>query len=94
MHLKATVERVALGGLAKERWVFWVCDRGRIYLDEYERMTRPSLRHKFEAGASYSRLYPREAPLKYENVPLPAEVVEQATADVRGQIVFVGKFTR
>lgn len=96
----AFVKRESEDKLSWSVWRFWKNPSDeRVYLDEYVHQTRPTRRHVHRTTARYERLFRRPTgdpgeSLKYEQVPLPQDVIDEALAEYVKQITFVGEFKR
>ncbi len=76
---RCNIERTEDDKLHQQVWTFAQFDT-TLKLDLYAKLERATTRHKFKAvtGYVYSRLNGREFKMKSADVPMPADVIEEA----------------
>lgn len=87
------VERVNANEMEKQVWRFHLMtgnsDIIEVRLSDYELQRRESKRHKFKTHwqEKYDRFRSRESGMKAQEVPMPADVIEQARQHVVERIL-------
>lgn len=81
------------GDLSRVRWVFWPRNNV-LHLDEYTVMERPSRRHNYRTGLTWSRLRDRDNTINFATVPKPDAVAEKARQFWAAQLSVAWEYTR